>query len=88
MMYIHFCNNCFRFHILNGHKMVCPACRGSLTEMRMTYMDFVNMSQEDRDKLAQECRNEKLLREISTTYRMYKYSKWYRNQLAEKATMS
>lgn len=82
MMYIHFCRTCSRFHILNGHKMVCPACGNSLTEMRMPYMDYVNMSSHEREELIEKCRNEDTLRELSTTYRMYKYSKWYRNQIA------
>ena len=82
MMYIHFCRKCSRFHILNGHKLTCPACHDSLTEMRMPYMDYVNMSSSQREALANECANEDTLKKLSTTYRMYKYSKWYRNQLA------
>ena len=82
MMYIHFCKNCSRFHMLNGHKQICPACLGPLSEMRMPYMDYVNMSASQRETLADECRNEDTMKKLSTTYRMYKYSKWYRNQLA------
>jgi len=85
MMYIHFCRTCSRFHILNGHKMTCPACQNSLTEMRMPYMDYVNMSQDEREELMRQCQNEDALKELSTTYRMYKYSKWYRNQVANEA---
>ena len=79
MMYIHFCNHCSRFHILNGHKQICPACGKPLTEMRRPYMDFVNMSPNERENLAAQCKNESTLEKLSTTYRMYKYSKWYRN---------
>lgn len=82
MMYVHFCKKCSRFHLLNGHKINCPACAGPLSEMRMPYMDYVNMSANQREALAIECRNEDTLKKLSTTYRMYKYSKWYRNQLA------
>lgn len=85
MMYIHFCRTCSRFHILNGHKMTCPACNSPLTEMRMPYMDYINMSQGEREELLEKCRNEDTLKELSTTYRMYKYSKWYRNQFANEA---
>lgn len=81
MMYIHFCKNCSRFHILNGHKMTCPACFAPLNEMRMSYMDYINMSAPEREALAQECNNEDTLKKLSTTYRMFKYSKWYRDQL-------
>lgn len=82
MMYVHFCKKCSRFHLLNGHKINCPACASPLSEMRMPYMDYVNMSANQREALAIECRNEDTLKKLSTTYRMYKYSKWYRNQLA------
>lgn len=82
MMYVHFCKNCSRFHLLNGHKLNCPACTGPLNEMRMPYIDYVNMTSSQREALAAECRNEERLKKLSTTYRMYKYSKWYRNQLA------
>lgn len=79
MMYIHFCNQCSRFHILNGHKLNCPACNNSLTEMRMPYMDYINMTAGERETLAEQCKNETTLQKLSTTYRMYKYSKWYRS---------
>ena len=85
MMYIHFCRSCSRFHILNGHKMTCPACSDSLTEMRMPYMDFINMKSMERENLATQCKNDDTLQELSTTYRMYKYSKWYRSQMVNEA---
>lgn len=67
MMYIHYCKTCTRFHILNGHKQTCPACQNSLREMRMPYMDYVNLSKEARNSLAEECRDEKRLQALSTT---------------------
>lgn len=85
-MYVHFCKNCSRFHLLNGHKLTCPSCKGPLCEMRMSYMDYVNLSAGEREKLAAECRDEEHLKKLSTTYRMYKYSKWYRNQLINEVT--
>lgn len=85
MMYIHFCKKCARFHILNGHKMTCPACHFSLNEMRMSYMEYINMSQIEREELLNKCLNEENLKEMSNTYRMYKYSKWYRKQTAQEA---
>jgi len=88
MMYIHFCKNCSRFHMLNGHKMTCPACGNPLFEMRMPYMDYVNMNTSQRQQLLNDCHNEDSLKKLSTTYRMYKYSKWYRNQIAVQATIS
>ena len=86
MMYIHFCKKCSRFHMLNGHKMTCPACNSPLIEMQMPYMDYVNMTATQRQQLLIECSNEDALKKLSTTYRMYKYSKWYRNQMAVQTT--
>ena len=86
MMYIHFCKNCSRLHMLNGHKMKCPACGDSLFEMKMPYMDYVNMTATQRKQLLDDCHNEEYLQKLSTTYRMYKYSKWYRNQMTIQTT--
>lgn len=85
MMYIHFCSKCSRFHILNGHKMTCPACHSPLTEMRMPYMEYINMSLSEREILLNQCCNEETLKKLSNTYRMYKYSKWYRERIAKEA---
>ncbi len=77
-MYIHYCKNCSRFHILNGHKQECPACNEHLTEMQIPYLEFVELSSFERNLLKEMCSDETKLKELSTTYRMYKYSKWYR----------
>lgn len=78
MMYMHYCKCCNRVHMLNGHKMTCPKCRGSITELRIQYMDYVSMDIEEREAFKLKCSDETLLSELSTTYRMYKYSKWYK----------
>ena len=80
MMYIHYCKNCSRFHILNGHKQECPACDGQLMEMQIPYLEFVELSTYERNLLQEMCLDERNLKELSTTYRMYKYSKWYRER--------
>lgn len=64
--------------MLNGHKMICPKCGNPLSELRVSYMDFVNMDIDQRADLKLKCANHDLLKELATTYRMYKYSKWYR----------
>ena len=51
MMYIHYCKYCRRIHILNGHKVYCPACSGKLTELGISYMKYVNLSKEERGQL-------------------------------------
>lgn len=79
MIYIHFCKSCDRIHMLNGHKMSCPKCHSSLTELQITYPEYIAMNPQQRNSFAQQCKNPETLSKISTTYRMYKYSKWYRN---------
>ena len=81
MMYIHFCKNCNRLHILNGHKLVCPACDASLAELKMPYMEYIQMSPKEREELLLKCQDEAVLKSLSTKYRMYKYSKWYKKQM-------
>ena len=79
MMYLHFCKTCNRIHMLNGHKMSCPKCNNSLKELQMSYLEYITLSQAERIHFIELCNDESSLNEISTTYRMYKYSKWYRN---------
>lgn len=79
MMYVHFCNTCKRIHMLNGHKMTCPKCNQPLTELQLSYLEYISFSQAERKQLLDLCSNQDSLHKISTTYRMYKYSKWYRN---------
>lgn len=78
MMYVHFCKNCSRIHLLNGHKMYCPKCEQPLTELRIPYMEYVGMDREERELFRQDCQNEAVLARLSAHYRMYKYSKWYK----------
>ncbi len=80
MMYMHFCKRCHRIHMLNGHKMNCPKCDDSLTELRIPYMTYVEMDLAEREVFRNLCEDEDNLKELSTTYRMYKYSKWYKEQ--------
>ena len=79
MMYLHFCKNCNRIHILNGHKLSCPKCDKPLKELQMSYLDYIVLNDSERTLFIELCNNEVSLKEISTNYRMYKYSKWYRN---------
>ncbi|HKM05107.1 MAG TPA: hypothetical protein VJZ04_11080 [Lachnospiraceae bacterium] len=83
MMYMHYCNCCHRIHMLNGHKMTCPKCENPLSELRVSYLDFVHMDIDQRAELKLKCANHELLKELATTYRMYKYSKWYRKLTEE-----
>ena len=79
MMYLHFCKNCSRIHILNGHKMTCPGCSHNLIELQINYLDYIALNTTERELLIESCHDENYLNKISTTYRMYKYSKWYRD---------
>lgn len=41
-------------------------------------MDYVTMNQEERTQFCNCCADNEQLQTLSTTYRMYKYSKWYK----------
>ena len=79
MMYMHYCKRCHRVYMLNGHKQFCPKCRETFTELKLTYMDYVSMDERSRILFNNCCADEEQLRKLSTTYRMYKYSKWYKD---------
>ncbi|NLL79565.1 MAG: hypothetical protein GX234_07220 [Clostridiales bacterium] len=78
MMYIHYCPACHKIHMLNGHKQFCPRCEGQLAELKVDYMTYTAMDASERAELAQHCSHPEELGKISTTYRMIKYSKWYK----------
>lgn len=77
-MYMHYCKNCQRVYMLNGHKQQCPKCRRKISELKISYMDYVTMNQEARQQFCSNCADDEQLQMLSTTYRMYKYSKWYK----------
>lgn len=78
MMYLHYCKRCHRVHILNGHKQFCPRCQSVITELKLSYMDYVSMDKLARESFQDRCADEEQLKKLGTTYRMYKYSKWYK----------
>ncbi len=78
MMYMHYCKRCHRIFMLNGHKMICPKCTEPLAELQISYLDYVNLDMEQREAFKEACADENKLRKLKTTYRMYKYSKWYK----------
>lgn len=86
MMYMHYCKCCHRIHMLNGHKMTCPKCSNSLTELRMSYLEYAGLSLDERENLCNLCADETQLKDLSTTYRIFKYSKWYREQQAAQSS--
>ena len=79
MMYMHYCKNCQHIHILNGHKPACPKCGCKLTELSISYKEYSDLSVHERKCLLDECKSTPTLSKLQTTYRMYKYSKWYKN---------
>ncbi len=83
MMYMHFCKPCHRIFMLNGHKMICPKCSNPLTELQISYLDYVEMDMEEREAFKNACADEAQLCNLKTTYRMYKYSKWYKELQAQ-----
>ena len=83
MMYMHYCKSCGRILMLNGHKMICPRCTSPLTELRISYLDYVDLNLKEREELCNACADEDQLQKMKATYRMYKYSKWYRELQAQ-----
>lgn len=83
MMYMHYCKQCQRTFMLNGHKMICPRCTDPLAELQISYLDYVNLGTEERERFKEACANEEQLHKLKTTYRMYKYSKWYKDLQAD-----
>ena len=78
MMYIHYCKNCNRIYMLNGHKLSCPRCTEPLAELRISYLDYIDLNLEQRASFLKSCADESQLCKLKTNYRMYKYSKWYK----------
>ena len=58
MMYMHYCKKCHRIMMLTGHKMICPRCTDPLTELRISYLDYVDLDPGEREALLQKCANE------------------------------
>ncbi len=79
MMYMHYCSLCRRIFMLNGHKIICPKCTEPLSELRISYLDYANLDVSQRKAYVTACQDEEQLSKLTATYRMYKYSKWYRN---------
>lgn len=83
MMYIHYCAACNRIHMLNGHKQHCPRCEQQLAELKIDYLTYASYDDEKRSELLLACAKPEQLEQLKTTYRMYKYSKWYKQSCAE-----
>lgn len=72
--------------MLNGHHLNCPKCSCSISELKISYIDYVKLDMDERTLFNAQCENEEELQNLSTTYRMYKYSKWYRELQTERET--
>ncbi len=77
-MYMHYCKRCHHVHMLNGHRRECPNCNESITELKIPYMDYVSMDRDARELFLVRLEDDVQLKCLSTTYRMFKYSKWYK----------
>lgn len=69
--------------MLNGHRMICPKCTEPLTELRISYLDYVSLDMQEREAFKNACADEEQLCKMRASYRMYKYSKWYRELQAQ-----
>jgi len=56
-----------------------PFCQPEpLAELRISYLDYVDLNLEQRAAFLKSCADESQLCKLKTNYRMYKYSKWYK----------
>lgn len=77
MMYIHYCKYCQRIHILNGHKNYCPGCSGHLSELKVSYIKYVNLDKEQRQALRTRCSDPAELAALTVSpKKTYDYAKW------------
>ena len=51
MLYIHYCENCDRIHILNGHKTSCPKCDSLLCELPVSFLEYTKKDADERQRL-------------------------------------
>ncbi len=68
--------------MLNGHKVSCPSCENLLNELNISYLSYANMDKKNREMFLQELGTEDGLKKYTTTYRMLKYNKWFKEQVA------
>ncbi len=59
MMYLHYCSSCDRIHMLSGHKTSCPACGNALAELTVSFLEYENMSTDERLLCLEYCRLQK-----------------------------
>ncbi|MBE5894351.1 MAG: hypothetical protein E7285_01625 [Lachnospiraceae bacterium] len=78
MIYMHYCKKCDYLHMLSGHRTNCPGCNDTLTELKISYMDYYKMDLKEREALAANCRNEDFLKKSAYVYKKHKFSKWYK----------
>ena len=71
MIYIHYCPACSRVHILNGHKTVCPVCDRRLKELRISYMQYIEMNRAERKLLQHKLSDPKELNSYVIDYNVW-----------------
>jgi hypothetical protein len=69
--------------MLNGHHLTCPKCADVVSELKISYLDYVKLDMDERTVFKINCECEYHLNMLRTTYRMHKYSKWYRDMQKE-----
>ena len=68
MLYLHFCLNCNRIHLLSGHRIYCPACDKKLQELSVAYENYINMDTIQRTNLLSQCKNAHTLDSLRSSY--------------------
>ena len=69
--------------ILLIHEGIVAVCGDNavdepLAELRISYLDYIDLNLEQRASFLKSCADESQLCKLKTNYRMYKYSKWYK----------
>ena len=57
MLYLHFCPLCRRIHVLSGHRKQCPACKHPLSELSVSYENYIQYTLPEREILLKKCTN-------------------------------
>lgn len=73
MLYIHYCADCRRIHILSGHRLICPACDKHLAELKVPYTTYITWNLKERSVFLTKCADPSSLARLSVIYHAHRY---------------
>lgn len=83
MMYIHYCNNCNKIFILNGHKQECPRCALPIQELKLSFKEYSTMLPPERESFRRRLTEPAFLNANTTYYRFAKHTKRFQKEYPE-----